>query len=500
MDFTAYILRKFSLVRALERQALRAQREGEAKEFENQELRAEIASWTKFCPHGHFYSPLPSKADIAAAFSRQEETPPFPAIDFNEARQFELLREFASFKDDFPFGETVGEGRRFHLDNPSFSRYDAFVLYGVMRRLRPKRLIEVGCGHTSSAILDLNDLLLGGRLELTFIDPDLAEFRRRIPAGEAVRATLIEKPVQDVPTDVFAALEADDILFLDTSHISKIGSDVNHLFFRVLPALKPGVWVHIHDITADLEYPRHFFDMGRAWNEIYVLRAFLMYNRDFEVMFSSAFLYDSQVDFFKSQLPAFAAGGGCQMWLRKRDSLAAPEAGMNAARTDSGAGGREGNTATADGTSRLINCSARGHVGPGANVLSCGFVVGGGAPKTILVRAVGPGLAPAGVADVLAEPLLQVFASNPGNGAGGPQVIASVRAWGLFPKPGLAAMTADIRAASAAAMAGAGAFPLAPGSADAAMILTLKPGSYSAEVSGLNKGTGNALVEIYEMP
>jgi len=123
--------------------------------------------------------------------------------------------------------------------------------------------------------------------------------------------------VQDAPDDPFESLEANDILLIDTSHVSKVGSDVNHLFFKVLPALKPGVWVHVHDVTGNLEYPRHWFDEGRAWNEMYILRAFLMYNTTFKIMFSSALMFNEHRGFLRERMPMCASGGGGQIWLRK---------------------------------------------------------------------------------------------------------------------------------------------------------------------------------------
>ena len=102
--------------------------------------------------------------------------------------------------------------------------------------------------------------------------------RLLLRAGDTMRATLIEKRVQEVPLDLFAALGENDVLFIDSSHVSKIGSDVNRLFFEVLPVLAPGVLVHIHDVEGNLDYPRDWLESGRAWNEQYLLRAFLMNN------------------------------------------------------------------------------------------------------------------------------------------------------------------------------------------------------------------------------
>ena len=96
--------------------------------------------------------------------------------------------------------------------------------------------------------------------------------------------------MQEVPLETFASLGENDLLFIDSSHVSKIGSDVNRLYFDVLPVLAPGVLIHIHDVAGNLEYPRDWFEEGRAWNEQYLLRAFLMNNRDYRIELFTAWL------------------------------------------------------------------------------------------------------------------------------------------------------------------------------------------------------------------
>ena len=324
MDLFTWFLRRFGRFRDLERSVRRLEKSvvelqgtRDRLESEGRSLRAENADWTRFCPLGHFYSPIPSRKEVVAAFSRGGFGPPFPAVDLNLDGQFALLQELAAYYPDLPFPQTATTSRRFYLANPSYGTYDACVLYGIVRHLQPRRIVEVGCGYSSAAILDLDDAMFGGGLALTFVDPDLAQFRRLLLPGETNRATLFEKTVQDVPIEVFETLDANDILLIDSSHVSKVGSDVNHLFFKVLPTLKPGVWVHIHDVTGNFEYPRAWFDEGRAWNEIHVLRAFLMYNRTFKIMFASSLMSDNHHEFLRERMPMCAAGGGGQLWLRR---------------------------------------------------------------------------------------------------------------------------------------------------------------------------------------
>jgi hypothetical protein len=113
-------------------------------------------------------------------------------------------------------------------------------------------------------------------------------------------------------------LEANDILFIDSSHVSKAGSDVNHLFFTVLPRLKPGVLVHVHDVFYPFEYPLGWLRQGRAWNELYLLRAFLQYNTAFEMLFFNSFLWKHHKEQLAAKLPRMATNPGGSIWLRKR--------------------------------------------------------------------------------------------------------------------------------------------------------------------------------------
>ena len=94
-----------------------------------------------------------------------------------------------------------------------------------------------------------------------------------------------------------------DILFIDSSHVGKIGSDVTDVLFRILPTLRPGVAVHIHDVPWPFEYPRHWIDAGRAWNEAYFVRAFLQYNRDFRVLFFNAYMARHHSELLRENLP-----------------------------------------------------------------------------------------------------------------------------------------------------------------------------------------------------
>lgn len=311
MDFSfRTLLRWIPVFRRLERENARLRTAAA-------EATQHLAEWKRFYPPGHFYSPLPSQAEMIRAFERGGFGPPFPGVDLNEAGQVARLDRFASYYAGQPYPVEPVPGRRFHLNNGSYSHHDAILLYSMLKEAQPRRVIEVGSGFSSAAMLDADEHALGGRIHFTFIDPDTKRLRPLLRADDLARCTIIERCVQDVPLATFQALEANDVLFIDSSHVSKIGSDVNWIYFNILPVLAPGVLIHIHDVAGNLEYPQDWIEAGRAWNEQYLLRAFLMHNAAYRIEFFSSWLLNTRKPWFIAHMPLCLEGGGGQMWLRK---------------------------------------------------------------------------------------------------------------------------------------------------------------------------------------
>jgi predicted O-methyltransferase YrrM len=205
------------------------------------------------------------------------------------------------------------------LANPWFGHGDAISLYAMLRHLRPKRVIEVGSGFTSALMLDTDEKFLGRSVRFTFIEP-FPEGRLlgilRDEDRQSVR--LVQDIVQAAPLTTIAELDSNDILFIDSSHVSKIGSDVNYIFFEVLPALRPGVVVHFHDVLWPFEYPQAWVMEGAALNEAYILRAFLQYNQVFEVLLFNSYLGYKFAPLLEKLMPRFLNDPGGSLWLRKR--------------------------------------------------------------------------------------------------------------------------------------------------------------------------------------
>jgi hypothetical protein len=274
----------------------------------------------RWAPPGHFYSPLPAAAEVEADADRIFGRDPLrvPGVDLRVGAQQELLADLASIDTSLPWGATQDGANRYWHDNPFFSYGDGLFLYLMLRNLRPRQLVEVGSGFTSALVLDVNERFLGRSMTCTFIDPHPERLQELLRPEDHAVTRLIATRVQDAPLEAFQALESNDVLFIDSTHVSKVGSDVNFLFFDILPSLAPGVIVHVHDVFPGFEYPRAWIDEGRAWNENYLLRAFLQFNSAFEIVLHASLLHKVAND---SLLALFDLSGrniGGSIWLRRR--------------------------------------------------------------------------------------------------------------------------------------------------------------------------------------
>ena len=287
-------------------------------------LRAELAELrqrTGPFPPGHFHSPIPDLDEVRRDDARLFEgtARDLAGIDRNEAHQWQRLRELTAFVGDEVFPRTpTPDVARYYWDNTTFAYGDAFVFYAMLRLLRPERLIEIGSGYSSAVLLDTLDRHPELRTRATFVEPDPSRLRRLLKPDDWRRVEVIERRVQDVPLARFAELQAGDVLFIDSSHVAKIGSDVNFLFFEVVPRLPPGCFVHVHDVPVDFEYPRPWVMDGWAWNEAYLLRAFLQFNAAFEIDFHGAFLAERDPAACAKLLPNCAHAPGVSIWLRRK--------------------------------------------------------------------------------------------------------------------------------------------------------------------------------------
>jgi predicted O-methyltransferase YrrM len=280
--------------------------------------RQNIKQYENFFRRDHYYSPIPVVAEVQRRehliFDRQCRS--IPGIDLCEDQQLALLEQFRAYGEELPFSERPSADSRYWLDNRFFPYSDGVFYYSLIRHCRPKRVIEIGSGYSSAVFLDTNERFFDRGICGTCIDPDTSRLDKLMTEADRANTRVLRQTVQDVPLEEFERLQAGDILFVDSSHVAKVGSDVNDIFFRILPALASGVYVHVHDIFYPFEYPKHWVYGGWAWNEAYLLRAFLQFNRQFQIAIWPDFLQQFHRATMDRCLPQCHTNSG-SIWLRK---------------------------------------------------------------------------------------------------------------------------------------------------------------------------------------
>jgi predicted O-methyltransferase YrrM len=255
----------------------------------------------------HYYLPIPDDSDRLDSFWTTPSQ--MVGVELNAASQLTLMkdtlpRHLAEFRSRFPIAEPKAQGD-FFLLNGSYMAVDAHVYYSLIRETNPKRIVEIGTGY--STILACQAALLNkqesGRMPtITAIDPYPRDVFRN---GLAGLSEVVARKVQDVPLEVFTSLEAGDILFIDSTHALRSGSDVQYEFLEILPRLAPGVLVHVHDVSLPLPYPKVYYDTQTYWNEQYLLQAFLAYNLRFEVVWAGNYMLLNHRDAVIETFPEF---------------------------------------------------------------------------------------------------------------------------------------------------------------------------------------------------
>lgn len=272
-------------------------------------------------PLDHFYSPVPNNRALAKEPARSRVWPPqphpTPGIDWREQEQAALLESFGALE-EFPIPDgPTGDPHDYHAGSEMFSRLDAWMLQSMLRHFRPARMIEVGSGWSSLMTARVKREYLDRKLRFTCIEPYPPDFLAGVDGIDQI----IDSQVELVPPNVFEQLSHNDVLFIDSSHTVKTGGDVVFLFEHVVPGLAPGVIVHVHDIFLPWDYPQDWVMSGRAWNEQYLVRAFLSFNSEFEILLGVGWLSQYRPDLLTANLPDYPdkyGDGGGSLWFRRR--------------------------------------------------------------------------------------------------------------------------------------------------------------------------------------
>ncbi len=241
-----------------------------------------------------YYFPIPDTRELGDELWTQHSD--MVGVDLNEGGQLRLLELFLSqFKneyDGFPLQKTTTP-YRYYINNGAIGSVDGEILYCMVRHFKPKRVIEIGSGNSTylfaEAILKNKEENPNYDCKLTAIEPYPNPVLKK---GFPGLSELIPRRIQTLPLTDFMKLNENDILFIDSTHVLQVGSDVRYEYLEILPRLKNGVIVHAHDIFLPAEYPKEWVRKKAIfWNEQYMLQAFLSFNNGFEVLWAGSYMH-----------------------------------------------------------------------------------------------------------------------------------------------------------------------------------------------------------------
>ena len=272
-------------------------------------------------PAGHFYSPVVNPETVVdyVARNRAAGLADLPGVEFPLAEMEAFWRENAAFIAATPFTENPDGVHRYSYAGGPYPFGDGIILRTMIQHYRPRRIIEIGSGHSTACMLDTADELGLADLRLTCIEPNPERLLAALRPEDTARLELHRCGVQEMDLAPFAALARNDILFIDSSHVLKTGSDVHFELFSILPALAPGVIVHFHDCRFPLEYSdQQIFLKNYSWNEVYAVRALLMYSTRFRVLFHGS-LFAAQFPHLAASCAPFKKNPGSALWIQVQE-------------------------------------------------------------------------------------------------------------------------------------------------------------------------------------
>ena len=203
-------------------------------------------------------------------------------------------------------------GYRYNYDNGWFGKSCADALGYIMQIIKPKNIIEIGSGYSTAAMLDISENYFNSNINISAIEPRSDRLKSLLRSTDKLE--VLEADLQNIPVCFFEKLQENDILFVDSSHVSKMNSDVNYIFFEILPRLKEGVYIHFHDVFYPFEYPKSLIYGGTVYTEMYLLRAFLMNNKNYSIQLFGELLREKYSERIIDKLENI---GICSLWIKK---------------------------------------------------------------------------------------------------------------------------------------------------------------------------------------
>lgn len=278
----------------------------------------EVLDYSCCFPFNHYESPYAHNTELSVYY-KNYEIDELLDIDLNIGAQLEFLPKLCLYGSDFFHLQQIkGDDFRYKSNNGWFDDADAALLHSMLRENTPKKIIEIGSGHSTCVILDTNEYWLNGEMKITCIEPYPDRLFSNIKEYDKTALSIERKFIQEVSLDLFDCLESGDILFIDSSHVAKAGGDIPWEYFNILPRLKDGVIIHIHDILYPFTYSERWLIEGRAYNEAFILRALLMNSNKYEILFFNSMMSQKFQNEYKKQWNSNRQMIGGSIWLRKK--------------------------------------------------------------------------------------------------------------------------------------------------------------------------------------
>lgn len=265
----------------------------------------------------HYYEPL---FDTTVLTRPLDEDRMLPGLDLNIGQQLELLQKFSYGDELRAFPMESQSGASFYYDNHVFGPGDAEFLYNMIRYARPRRIIEIGSGQ--STLMARNAIVANRAEEAAYSCRHVCIEPYEAPWLSELDVELIRTPVEQIDLAVFGELEDGDILFIDSSHMIRPQGDVLFEYLQILPILKSGVFVHIHDIRTPKDYQQRWLsDEMRFWNEQYLVEAFLIFNNEYRIVAALNFLKHHYSQELSKSCPVFGERADHwepgSLWIRR---------------------------------------------------------------------------------------------------------------------------------------------------------------------------------------
>ncbi|MDG2130410.1 MAG: class I SAM-dependent methyltransferase [Fuerstiella sp.] len=267
----------------------------------------------------HYYDPYVRTSEVEKGLDTCRA---LPGINWNQDRQLaELVTlNYSSELREFPMDPTGTSDPEFYFNNPMFGPGSADVYYSLIRKYKPRKIVEIGCGR--STIMAQKAIAQNQKDDPSKSSAHVCIEPFEQPWLESLPVELLRTKVESLGVDFFDDLQSGDILFIDSSHTIRPGGDVLHEYLEILPRLRQGVLIHIHDIFSPQDYPVSWFDQGVLWQEQYLVEAFLSFNNRFEIVLALNWLHINHGPELRGCCPSLhnapkSDRGPSSLWLQR---------------------------------------------------------------------------------------------------------------------------------------------------------------------------------------